>query len=153
MIKRTPFTKEGHLKLLKEKEDLEKQRVEAVANLKIARDMGDLSENAAYKVARMRLSSVDRRLRVLNRVLEGAYIVRAMSTDIVEVGSLVTVEGKDGEKKHFRIVNSHESDVLRGKISYYSPIGKALVGLRLNDKAIIQTPSGIVEYTIKKIAV
>lgn len=152
MIKRTPFTKEGHLKLLKEREDLEKQRVEAVANLKIARDMGDLSENAAYKVARMRLSSVDRRLRVLNRVLEGAYIVRAMSTDIVEVGSLVTVEGKDGEKD-FRIVNSHESDVLRGKISYYSPIGKALVGLRLNDKAIIQTPSGIVEYTIKKIAV
>lgn len=152
MIKRTPFTKEGHLKLLKEREDLEKQRVEAVANLKIARDMGDLSENAAYKVARMRLSSVDRRLKVLNRVLEGAYIVRAMSTDIVEVGSLVTVEGKDGEKE-FRIVNSHESDVLRGKISYYSPIGKALIGLRLNDKAIIHTPSGIVEYAIKKIAV
>lgn len=152
MIKRTPFTKEGHIKLLKEKEELEKQRVDAVIGLRTAREMGDLSENAAYKVARMRLSSVDRRLRVLNRVLEGAYIVRAMSTDVVEVGSLVTVEGKDGERA-FRIVNSHESDVLKGKISYYSPIGKALVGLRLNDKAMIKTPSGIVEYTIKKIAV
>lgn len=152
MIKRTPFTKEGHLKLLKEKEDLEKQRVSAVANLKTARDMGDLSENAAYKVARMKLSSVDRRLRVLNRVLEGAYIVRAMSTDIVEVGSLVTVEGKNGEK-NFRIVNSHESDVLSGKISYFAPIGQALVGKRIGDLITVNTPSGIISYTIKKISV
>jgi transcription elongation factor GreA len=150
-MKRTPFTKQGHLKLLKEKEDLEKQRIDAVVNLKNAREMGDLSENAAYKVARMKLSSVDRRLRILNRVLEGAYIIEAKSTDVVEVGSVVTLQGKKGETK-FTIVSSHESDVSVGKISYYSPIGTALMGKRLNSTVIVKTPSGDITYTITKIS-
>lgn len=150
-MNRTPFTKEGYDKLNQEKELLEKQRIQAVAELKSAREMGDLSENAAYKVARMKLSSVDRRLRRLNAVLKGAYIVHAMSRDIVEVGSIVTVENEKGSRE-FRIVNSHESDVPSGKISYYSPIGKALVGRRVEDRVSIQIPSGQVVYKITKIS-
>lgn len=149
-MNRTPFTKNGYDKLNQERDLLEKQRVQAVAELKSAREMGDLSENAAYKVARMKLSSVDRRLRRLNTVLKGAYIVRAMSRDVVEVGSIVTVESEKGTRE-FRIVNSHESDVLSGKISYYSPIGKALVGRRVEDRVTVQIPSGVVVYKISKI--
>jgi transcription elongation factor GreA len=149
-MKRTPYTKEGYKKLQEEKTQLEKERVEAVVNLKTARDMGDLSENAAYKVARSKLSSVDRRLRIVNRNIAMAYVVEPKSTDRVEVGSFVHVENKMG-KRVFQIVNSQESDVLSGKISYFSPIGQALVGKNLNDKITVKTPSGTVEYTIVKI--
>lgn len=151
-MKRTPFTKEGYKKLLEEKSTLEKERVEAVINLKTARDMGDLSENAAYKVARMKLSSVDRRLRIINRTVSQAYVIEPKSTDLVEVGAHVHVQNKLGNRV-FQVVNSHESDVLSGKISYFSPIGQALVGKRIGDKITVKTPSGIVEYTITKITV
>lgn len=151
-MNRTPFTRTGYEKLQSEKLELENQRVKAVAELKTAREMGDLSENAAYKVARSRLSSVDRRLRYLTGVLKGAYVVTPLSKDIVEVGSRITVEGETGSKV-FIIVNSHESDVMSGKISYYSPIGKALMGKRLGDRVTIQVPSGQTTYTIKKIEV
>ena len=151
-MNRTPFTREGYEKLQGEKAQLESQRVKAVAELKTAREMGDLSENAAYKVARMKLSSTDRRLKYINAVLKGAYVIKPLSKDVVEVGSLVTVENNAGTKV-FQIVNSHESDVMSGKISYYSPIGKALVGRRINDKVEIETPSGRVSYVIRRIDV
>ncbi|MFZ6034898.1 MAG: GreA/GreB family elongation factor [Patescibacteria group bacterium] len=150
-MKRIPFTRDGYQKLQQEKSDLEKQRVEAVINLKTARDMGDLSENAAYKVARSKLSSVDRRLRTVNAVISRAYVIKPLSQDTVEVGSVVYVENNMGRRK-FQIVNSHESDVLSGKISYYSPIGQALVGKKVGSKINVKIPSGVVEYTIAKIS-
>ncbi|NCO98375.1 transcription elongation factor GreA, partial [bacterium] len=75
-MSKTPFTKQGYEDLVNEKNELTKSRVDAVANLKTAREMGDLSENAAYKVARSKLSSVDRRLRFLTKILDHAYIMK-----------------------------------------------------------------------------
>ena len=130
---KTPFTKQGYNDLVNERDLLTKSRPEAVANLKTARDMGDLSENAAYRVARSKLSSVDRRLRFLNKILDNAYIMEVDFKGMVDVGCLVTVETKFGEQK-YQIVNSHESDISNGKISYYSPVGRALIGKRVNDE-------------------
>lgn len=151
-MKRIPFTNEGFNKIKEEKKLLEKERIEAVINLKIARDMGDLSENAAYKVARSKLSSIDRRLRNVNSIIDKAYITKPLSHDVVEVGSFVTVENKTGIS-NFQIVNSYESDVSNGKISYFSPIGQALIGKRINDEVTIQIPSGSVTFKILKISV
>ncbi len=151
-MKRIPFTKDGYTKIKEEKELLEKERIEAVLNLKTARDMGDLSENAAYKVARSKLSSTDRRLRTINSIIDKAYITKPLSLDIVEVGSQVTVENEKGQR-NFQIVNSYESDVLNGKISYFSPIGQALIGKKTNDEVTIRIPSGIITYKIIKISV
>lgn len=148
----TPFTKQGYEDLVKEKNDLTKARPEAVFNLKTAREMGDLSENAAYRVARSKLSSVDRRLRFLTKILDNAYIMKVDFKGMVDVGCLVTVDTKFGVQT-YQIVNSHESDLARGKISYYSPVGRALVGKRVDDVVEISTPNGNVTYTIKDIKI
>lgn len=149
-MNKTPFTKEGYEKLIIEKSTLEKERVSAVANLKQARDMGDLSENAAYKVARSKLSSIDSRLRRVNSIMDNAYIMSSPRKGIVDVGSVVILDSDFGEKT-FQIVNSIESDVVNGKISYYSPVGKALIGRKVNDIVIINTPKGETKYKIVKI--
>ena len=138
--------------MVKEKTDLKNSRIDAVANLKIAREMGDLSENAAYKVARSKLSSVDRRLRFLTKILDNAYIMEIDFKGMVDVGCLVTVETKFGEQK-YQIVNSHESDLANGKISYYSPVGRALIGKKVNDTVEISTPNGKITYKIKEIKI
>jgi len=151
-MNKTPFTKQGYENFVREQKDLKISRVDAVANLKIAREMGDLSENAAYKVARSKLSSVDRRLRFLTKILDNAYIMKVDFKGMIDVGCLVTVETKVGNTT-YQIVNSHESDVTQGKISYYSPVGRALIGKRVNDVVEITTPNGKMTYKIKEIKI
>jgi transcription elongation factor GreA len=149
---KTPFTKQGYNNLVNERDLLTKSRPNAVLNLKTARDMGDLSENAAYRVARSKLSSIDRRLRFLNKILNNAYVIETKFNGMVDVGCLVTVETKFGESI-YQIVNSHESDLAHGKISYYSPVGKSLIGKRVNEVVEVSTPNGITTYKIKEIKI
>ncbi len=149
-MSRTPFTKQGYEDLINEQKELKTSRIDAVANLKTAREMGDLSENAAYRVARSKLSSIDYRLRFLNKILNNAYIMEVDFKGVVDVGCLVTVETNSGEQT-YQIVNSHESDTAKGKISYYSPVGRALIGKRINDVVEIVTPNGKIIYKIKEI--
>ncbi len=151
-MSKTPFTKQGYQDLVNEKNKLTKSRIDAVANLKTAREMGDLSENAAYKVARSKLSSIDRRLRFLTKILDNAYVIETKFNGTVDVGSLVTVETNNGTVT-YQIVNSHESDLTHGKISYYSPVGKALVGKRVDDVVEVITPNGKNFYKIKEIKI
>lgn len=151
-MNKTPFTKKGYEDLVKEKSDLTKSRPEAVLNLKTAREMGDLSENAAYRVARSKLSSVDRRLRFLTKILDNAYIMQVDFKGTVDVGCLVTVETKFGNRT-YQIVNSHESDLANGKISYYSPVGRSLIGKRVNDMVEVTTPNGKTNYKIIEIKI
>lgn len=151
-MNKTPFTKKGYEDLINEQNELKKNRIEAVANLKTAREMGDLSENAAYKVARSKLSSVDRRLRFLTKILDNAYIMEVDFKGVVDIGCLVTVETNSGEQT-YQIVNSHESDIANGKISYYSPVGRALIGKKVDDVVEITTPNGKINYKIKKIKI
>jgi len=151
-MNRTPFTKKGYEDLVNEQKELKRSRIEAVANLKTAREMGDLSENAAYKVARSKLSSVDRRLSFLTKILDNAYVIETKFNGTVDVGCVVTVETKFGESS-YQIVNSHESDLGQGKISYYSPVGRALIGKKVNDVVEIATPNGKIVYKIMEIKI
>ncbi len=151
-MNKTPFTKKGYEDFVREKEILTKSRVNAVANLRAAREMGDLSENAAYKVARSKLSSIDYRLRFLNKILDNAYIMEVNFKGKVDVGCLVTVETKNGNQT-YQIVNSHESDIAHGKISYYSPVGRALIGKKVDEVVEINTPNGKMTYKIKEIKI
>lgn len=150
---KTPFTKKGYEDLLNEQKDLKISRIDAVANLRTAREMGDLSENAAYKVARSKLSSVDRRLRFLTKILDNAYIMKVDFRGVVDVGCVVTVETNKKGEQTYQIVNSHESDIAGGKISYYSPVGRALIGKRVNEEVEVSTPNGKITYKIKEIKI
>src|SRR3989338_10752680 len=151
-MNKTPFTKKGYEDLVNEQKELKKIRVEAVTNLKTAREMGDLSENAAYKVARSKLSSVDQRLRFLTKVLDNAFVYETNFKGMVDVGCTVIVETKFGTQT-YQIVNSHESDISNGKISYYSPVGRSLIGKKIYDVFDVTTPNGRVSYKIKDIII
>lgn len=141
------FTLEGYNTAKKEYDDLQTIRVEAVANLKKYREMGDLSENSAYRAAKWKLSSIDSRIRRLEQVLKRAKIVEKRSSDKVEIGSKVTVESKYGVQE-FTIVGSYESDILKGNLSYLSPLGKELMNKKKSDTILLKMAEEEVLYKI-----
>lgn len=150
MIIKHVFTPKGLEKIKSEKEIIMKKRKEAVVNLRTAREMGDLSENAAYHVAKQKLSSIDSRIRHLNHLIRSAKIISIPNTHVIGIGS--QVELFDG-KKHliFEIVGSFEANPHEGKISYLSPLGKALMGVSLHSKVGITTPNGVTTYQVVRI--
>lgn len=145
------FTKQGYEELTAEHEKLKAERVHAVAELKYAREMGDLSENAAYKVARSRLSSIDSRLRHVERILKRVEVIERSSDEAIDIGSTVILASSSQELQ-VTVVDGYESDFMKGKISLYSPIGKALKGHRKGERVVVRSPGGITEYRIVSIS-
>lgn len=119
--------------------------------LKEAREMGDLSENGAYKYAKFELGSIGRQLRQLRFQLDNGVIVAKTATDTVSFGSCVTVTHSSGKRMMFTIVSSYESNPLENKLSMDSPIGSALLGKKLHESVVVQTPAGEQTFTILKI--
>ncbi len=147
-----PFTKEGYQQLKVEQQHLTEKRKETVEHLRKAREMGDLSENGYYKAAKFELGQIDRRLRKLVELIRYGTIVQSSQSDIVEIGSKVTVS--EGETtRTFSIVGGHESNPLEHKISHVSPIGKALMGKKVGENVTIETPSGKVFYAIVSVSI
>lgn len=141
------FTKTGLDNLKKELAQLEKDRPAAIKNLQTAREMGDLSENAAYRVARSKISSIDNRIRNLQKIIDKAIVPDIKFNGMVSIGCIVKIS-ENGREQTFQIVGSYESDLENKKISIYSPVGKTLIGKRAGEVAKITTPSGIKEYKI-----
>jgi len=148
--KQIPFTKTGYQHLLDEKKKLLEERPEAVENLRKSREMGDLSENGYYKASRARLTTLDARLRHLDRLIRFGKVVESAHTGCVDIGSVVTIS--DGKKEMtYTIVGGYESDPKQNTISYFSPIGKALMGKKEKETVEVTIPSGIVVYLISSI--
>lgn len=152
MPKPTPilFTKEGYNELKNEFETLSAKRPEYVQELAKAAEMGDRSENAAYKYAKQKLRQTDSRLRYLEKTLDRAKIVAATQTDYIEIGSFVVLHNGTKELR-YRIVGGSESDPLKGLLSYQSPLGQALLRKKVNDTAVVITPNGTITYHIQEI--
>jgi len=149
--RRIPFTQDGYAKLLEEKKKLTSQRPEAVDHLRKAREMGDLSENGYYKASRARLSTLDARLRQLEKLIRLGKIVQTAHTGFVDIGCTVTVT--DGLKENtYTLVGGYESDPVHHTISYISPLGKALMGKKIQDIVIVDAPRGKITYTILHIS-
>lgn len=144
------FTKDGLDQMQAEYNDLKIKRIGAVEMLSKARDMGDRSENAAYKSARSTLSSIDRRLVSLVMILRRAKVVEPKKNGQVEIGSQVTIDGSSG-KQTYTIVGSHESDYGHGNLSFFSPIGKALMGKKVGDVVTVYAPAGEIKLSILSI--
>jgi transcription elongation factor GreA len=141
------FTRPGYQALQEKHERLTQQRVSAIKSLQTAREMGDLSENGAYKAARFEVSSIDRQLRHLNYQLRFGKIITHTQSSTINFGSLVTIN--DGNKElTFSLVEKFESDPSKQKISLNSPLGKALFGKQTGDRIVVTSPAGIKEYTI-----
>lgn len=146
-MRKIQLTKQGYEDLIQEEKKMQADRVLAVKELQRAREMGDLSENAAYRVARSRLSGIDNRLRRVKGILKWAVVLETPINGFADMGSRIVIN--DGnEKREIVLVDGYESDFMKGKISVYSPIGKALRGKREGDKVTVITPMGQVVYTI-----
>jgi transcription elongation factor GreA len=136
-----------------ELEQLEKNiRPKVVEDLTVAREMGDLSENAAYSYAKGRLAGIDRRLFEIKEKLKNAIIIKrgAGEDGSVCVGCVVIVRINNKERA-FEITGSQETDPGTGKISHRSPVGAALLGHVAGDKIKIKTGDREIEYEIVKV--
>lgn len=145
------LTKEGLEDLKKEHEELSKVRRPDVLNrVSEARNMGDLSENAEYTAARDELSFIDGRIDELEELLKQVTIISEDSKNsnhVVKLGSTVKLDVKDRHEV-FTLVGEWEADPKDRKISHESPLGKALIGKKVGEKAEVEAPAGKVLYTI-----
>ncbi|HTM58955.1 MAG TPA: transcription elongation factor GreA [Burkholderiales bacterium] len=148
---KTPMTTRGADKLRAELHKL--KTVERPANSQAigeARAHGDLSENAEYHAARERAGFIEGRIAEIESKLGNAQIVDPKLVDAegrCVFGATVDVESK-GEKATWQIVGEDEADIKAGRISYSSPIGKALIGKEAGEEVEVQTPGGLKRYEI-----
>ncbi len=123
-------------------------RPEAAEELRRCAAMGDLSDNAAYSYAKMQLRRINSRILSLQEKIKYAVPITIGSDDgRVRIGSTVTVE-TGGLQTTFEILGSQETNPLRGRISYLSPFGAALVGHKVGDCVTVISQKGDVKYTI-----
>lgn len=112
-----------------------------------ARSMGDLSENAEYTAARDELAFIDGRMDELEELLKRVTIIedhsRNGSSKIVQLGSMIIVD-RNSKKEEFTLVGEWEADPLRKKISYESPLGKALLGKSVGESIEVSAPAKII---------
>jgi transcription elongation factor GreA len=127
-----------------------KKRKEIAESLEYAKSLGDLSENAEYHEARDAQATIEDRIARLEELLKTAQIVSSNTGDMVNVGSVVTVE-KDGKKFEYSIVGSEEADVTTNKISMKSPFGQSILGKKKGDNFTFTAPSGEITYKITNI--
>ncbi len=129
------------------------KRKEIVEAVEYAKSLGDLSENAEYHIAREEQGKLQERISTIEHILKFAEVIEPAGGDTVNVGSTVVIQ-KEGENntRTFCIVGSEETDMLSGKISYKSPLGQALFGKKVGEKARVMTPKGEVEYSISSIS-
>lgn len=151
MKKLYQITDEGKAELEAELAELKSRRGDIADKIAEARDFGDLSENAEYDSAREEQGLVESRIAEIEDILLNAELIRGGSKTKVALGS--KVELKTGKKTVvYSIVGPVEADPLEGKISNESPIGLALMGKKVGDKAIIKTPKSEITYEIVKIS-
>ncbi len=145
------ITPAGYARLKAElKQLVEVQRPEVVRTVSWAASNGDRSENGDYLYGKKRLREIDRRVRFLIKRLEGATLVDNAARDDEQVffGARVTVRAKDGEERTVTIVGADEVDMARGRVSWLSPIAKALLKARAGDVVRLDTPGGAEQLEI-----
>ena len=151
MKKTFHITEAGKAELENELEELKGRRGDIADKIAEARDYGDLSENAEYDTAREDQALVETRIAEIEDILANAEIITSKSSTHVGVGSTVELKSA-GKTFTYTLVGPVEADPLEGKISNESPIGVALMGKKVGEKASITTPKGEVVYEIVKVA-
>jgi transcription elongation factor GreB len=132
---------------------VEAERPEVVRTVSWAAKNGDRSENGDYLYGKKRLREIDRRVRFLIKRLESAEVVDAAGRDSDQVffGSTVRIKSKEGEMRSVTIVGVDETDTTKGRISWISPVAKALLKAREGDKVTLKTPGGAEELEILEV--
>jgi len=150
------LTKEGFKKLQEELDYLRTvKRQEVAERLHEAMEGGELIENAEYEAAKNEQAFVEGRIQELDLLLATAQIIeengKSKKSDVVQVGSKVTIKEGNFDAETFTIVGAAEANPRQGKISNESPIGKAILGHKAGDVVKVETPGG--NYNVKIIKI
>ncbi len=149
------ITPGGHARLKDELEHLVKrERPHVVEIVAWAASNGDRSENGDYIYGKRRRREIDRRIRFLTKRLDIAEVVDPLcqgDNDQVFFGARVTIADADGQENTYTIVGVDEADVMRGRISWISPLARALIKNREGDSIRFQSPVGIREIDILEV--
>lgn len=148
------ITPPGLEKLKKEYTELfHNERPKLVETIAWAASNGDRSENADYIYGKRRLREIDKRLKFLRDRMEDAEVVNPseITSDKVVFGATVTIVNEDEDEHVYQIVGEDEFDIKLGKISWKSPVAKALLGKKEGDEVTIKKPGGDEIVTIEKV--
>jgi len=126
------------------------KRAEVSRYLREAVEAGDITRNAAFEDARFEQARLEVRIAELEQMLATAQVIDLdqVPTDRVSMGSIVHLVTSHGRTYRYTIVGSYESDPAAGRISYESPVGKAMLGRKAGDQVLVTTPGGVKAYTI-----
>lgn len=145
------ITEKGKGDLEVELADLKSQRGEIAEKIAVARDFGDLRENAEYDAARKEQGLVETRIAEIEEILQNAEIIQSSDGSAVALGSAVELQST-AKTVTYTVVGPVEADPLAGKISNESPIGKELMGKKVGDEVKIKTPKAEMVYIVKSIS-
>ena len=155
MAEKVQISKEGKLQFEEELHELiSVRRKEVAQKIKVAREQGDLSENAEYDAARDEQRDIEARIEYLEELLKNAEVIEEVKADKnkVHFGSKVVVRDVElGDEYSYTIKGAKESDALEGKISNTSPLGQALIGHKKGDMIEVEAPAGTIKYEILEI--
>lgn len=156
MEKLSYFTEEGLQRLKGELARLKTKERPLVAELLAdARDKGDLGENAEYDAAKEVQRLLEHRIARLEEAIANARVIskQDINTSMVSILVRVTIKNKKlGQEATYMLVSEEEADLKAGKISVESPIGKGLLGKKVGETALVETPSGQLEFVILNIS-
>jgi transcription elongation factor GreA len=153
-VEKLPMLAEGHAALQNELHRLKTiERPAVVDAIEEARAHGDLSENAEYHAAKERQGQIEQQIADFEDKLARAQVIdpKSLSGDKVVFGATVHLLDEDDQPVTYQIVGQTEADAKLGRISYSSPLGRALIGRRVGDEVEVVTPSGDRYYSIEAI--
>ncbi len=153
-VDKLPMLAEGYEKLQNDVRHLKTvERPAVIDAIEEARGHGDLAENAEYHAAKERQGHVEAQIADIEDRLSRAMVIdpSTLSGDRVVFGATVTLKDENDKKNKYQIVGETEADAKNGRISYSSPLGRALIGRTKRDEVEFSAPSGDKYYEIAKI--
>jgi transcription elongation factor GreA len=153
MMEKVPMLAEGYERLTADLKLLREERPRIVDAIEEARAHGDLSENAEYHAAKERQGQVEAQIGDLEGKISRAQIIdpKTLSGDKIIFGATVTLLDEEDKPIKYQIVGETEADAGKGRISYSSPLARALIGKQVDDEIEVTVPSGDKFYLVEKI--
>ncbi len=154
MTEKVPMLKAGYDSMVAELKQLKSVDRQAVVKaIEVAREHGDLSENAEYHAAKDQQGFIEARINELEGKTSRAQVIdpTSLSGDRIAFGATVTLIDDDDAEVVYQLVGADEGNVKLGKISFSSPLGRALIGRTIGDDVEVKTPGGTRYYDIKKL--
>ena len=153
-VEKMPMLQEGYDTLSADLKRLKAERPTIVDAIEEARAHGDLSENAEYHAAKERQGQIEASIADIEDKLSRAQIIdpKDLSGDKIVFGATVTLKDEDEKPVTYQIVGQTEANAKTGRISYNSPLGRALIGRKVDEEIEVTVPSGDRYYVVEKIA-